>query len=161
MMVVPAPRFWGPGGVIGGNWGHDTYFHPQKIFSRVLQFNSRKRAQFNHGRQNTDRDPPIPSISHPPAQMRAPHPAPPHYCRNAIILNGLCRQNATLHIKIKDLQAHAKLRETFLFEGETEAFCPFSNSRPGFRPSVGPRSVWRSWQFLHAPSGRPPCARDR
>ena len=51
---------------------------PQKIFSRVLQFNSRKRAQLNHGSQNTDQDAPTTSIGNPPGSdsLHSPHPSP-------------------------------------------------------------------------------------
>ena len=69
------PRCWGP---VVIEVHSNTYFHYPKLFSRDLQFNSRKGAQFNHGRQNTDRDSPTPSVSYPPGanESAVPHPSP-------------------------------------------------------------------------------------
>jgi len=55
-------------------WPDSMFIQPKK-FLQNLQINSRKRAQFNHGRQTTDRKPATPI--HPPGLYPAADPLPP------------------------------------------------------------------------------------
>lgn len=79
---------------VGKQWESLPIHIPQNSLL-LFAVNSRKRAQFNHGRQTTDRDPPTPPVSRPPGPKHAVPPSPPRLLLTAKHLASAVNRDTT------------------------------------------------------------------